>query len=506
MANDATNYNEKLTENELDVIGEVMNISMGSAATAVSAMLDKQVTITTPGLKQSRFGDVNYSDMDPSVLVKINYVEGINGTNVIMFRGRDMQIILNLLMGEEVMPGEDSVFEFDEMSMSAACEVMNQMMGSSATALSEVLGRTVNISTPTAHISERGNNVASSLMELDEGEPVVCISFNLMVESIMDSNFISFLSLALAKEIISSVMPEEALQDASSAPMEAGAGSGAAAGGGADGGGTAGAGGTGGDAPEAQVILDMAPMSEVPPMPELPPLPSMTPDEPKGGGAASVGAGAAAVPGQTPQTQAPPPQMASPPPPPPQAQAPPPQAPPPPPPPPQAQAPPPPQQMPPQMPQAPPQQQAPQMAPPPMYGYPPQMAPQQMPYGMDFNAGQRMVMPMSQLNIKVPQYPDFSEQAKKAISGGGNINLLLGVPLEVSIVIGKTRRKIKDILEFGQGTVLELEKQTGAPAEIIVNGQLLAYGDVIVIGDNFGVRITEIVGTKELMDSLDGHL
>ena len=87
----------------------------------------------------------------------------------------------------------------------------------------------------------------------------------------------------------------------------------------------------------------------------------------------------------------------------------------------------------------------------------------------------------------------------------GNMNLLMGVPLDVSIVIGKTRRKIKEILEFGQGTVLELEKQTGAPAEVIVNGQLLAYGDVIVIGDNFGVRITEIVGTKELMDSLDGQ-
>ena len=113
---------------------------------------------------------------------------------------------------------------------------------------------------------------------------------------------------------------------------------------------------------------------------------------------------------------------------------------------------------------------------------------------------------MSQLNVKMPQYPDFSDQMKKAIAGSGNIGLLMGVPLEVSIIIGKTRRKIREILDFGQGTVLELEKQTGAPAEIMVNGQLLAYGDVIVIGDNFGVRITEIVGTKELMDSLDGHL
>ena len=113
---------------------------------------------------------------------------------------------------------------------------------------------------------------------------------------------------------------------------------------------------------------------------------------------------------------------------------------------------------------------------------------------------------MSQLNVKMPQYPDFSDQIRKAVAGSGNINLLMGVPLEVSIVIGKTKRKIREILEFGQGTVLELEKQTGAPAEIIVNGQLLAYGDVIVIGDNFGVRVTEIVGTKDLMDSLDGRV
>ena len=222
MANDETINEAMLTDNELDVIGEVMNISMGSAATAVSAMLDKQVTITTPTLSQSKFGEVDYSDMDPSVLVKINYVEGINGTNVILFRSRDMHIILNLLMGDESVPADDEVFEFDEMSMSAACEVMKQMMGSSATALSEVLGRTVNISTPTAHISERGHNVASSLMELDEGEPVVCISFSLMVENSMDSNFVSFMSIDLAREIISSVMPEDATPTAISAPSPPG--------------------------------------------------------------------------------------------------------------------------------------------------------------------------------------------------------------------------------------------------------------------------------------------
>lgn len=82
------------------------------------------------------------------------------------------------------------------------------------------------------------------------------------------------------------------------------------------------------------------------------------------------------------------------------------------------------------------------------------------------------------------------------------MNLLMGVQLDVSVIVGRTKRKIKDIMEFGQGTVVELDKQTGSPAEIMVNGQLIAYGDVIVVGDNFGVRITEIVGTKELLDSL----
>lgn len=111
--------------------------------------------------------------------------------------------------------------------------------------------------------------------------------------------------------------------------------------------------------------------------------------------------------------------------------------------------------------------------------------------------------PRPGMDVRRPQFPDFRDQggAVQALSSL-NASLLMGVPLDVSIVIGKTKRKIRDVLEFGPGTVIALDKQTGAPAEIIVNGQLLAYGDVIVIGDNYGVRVTEIVGTKELLDSL----
>ena len=109
----------------------------------------------------------------------------------------------------------------------------------------------------------------------------------------------------------------------------------------------------------------------------------------------------------------------------------------------------------------------------------------------------------NQVSVKKPEFPDYSKQPfYAAVPASSNMNLLMGVQLDVSVIVGHTKRKIKDIMEFGQGTVIELDKQTGAPAEIMVNGQLIAYGDVIVVGDNFGVRISEIVGTKELIDSL----
>lgn len=109
--------------------------------------------------------------------------------------------------------------------------------------------------------------------------------------------------------------------------------------------------------------------------------------------------------------------------------------------------------------------------------------------------------PATPVNVKSTQFPTFTPQVTPGASGG-NMDLLLGVNLDVSVEIGKAKRKIKDIVEFGQGTVIELNKQAGAPVDIMVNGRLLAHGDVVVIDDNFGVRITEIVGTKELMESL----
>jgi len=80
-----------------------------------------------------------------------------------------------------------------------------------------------------------------------------------------------------------------------------------------------------------------------------------------------------------------------------------------------------------------------------------------------------------------------------------NLELLRGVPLGISVEIGRTTKKIKEILELTQGSVVELNKQAGAQVDVMVNGQLIAKGDVVVIGDNFGVRITEIAKREELL-------
>ena len=155
--------------------------------------------------------------------------------------------------------------------------------------------------------------------------------------------------------------------------------------------------------------------------------------------------------------------------------------------------------------QQPPMQQAPQqgypqqqMAP---QGYPQQMPPQGYPQ-QQMKPGRFSNAPV---NVKASKFPDFNDNpinnGMMAPLTNGNMDLLMDVPLNVSVEIGKTKRKMKDILAFTQGTVIPIDKQAGAPVDIIVNGQLIARGDVVVIDDNFAVRITEIVKSK-FMDSL----
>ncbi|MBD5093535.1 MAG: hypothetical protein HDT26_04470, partial [Subdoligranulum sp.] len=213
---------------ELDTIGEILNISMGSAATAVSSMLDKQVIISTPNVEQKRFDGMEYAAMEPAMLVTISYVEGLSGTNVMVFRQKDMQVILNLLMGNDDPPSED--FEFDELSMSAACEVMNQMMGASATALSDFLAMPVNISTPEAKVVD-SEGAYREAIDVKEGDEVVAVMFKMDISEVMSTDFASIMPLKLAKEIVSRVtnqtkqqideIPEQVHTEPAAAPAPA---------------------------------------------------------------------------------------------------------------------------------------------------------------------------------------------------------------------------------------------------------------------------------------------
>ena len=430
-----------LSNEELDTIGEVMNISMGSAATAISTMLDRPVNITTPQLRQDKLANVDCSELEPAIMVKIKYVEGVDGTNIILLRRRDMQIILNLLMGNDDISGTED-FEFDDMSMSAACEVMNQMMGASATALSEVLGFPINISTPESMLIDNITDAYKNFGGENSLETeVIAISFEMDISNILNTTFTSFWPLEMAKKIVDTVTRGVHTEGSDAAPSQ----------------------------PAQQAP---APQQQVPPT-------TMQPD---------MTAQAPAMGAQQPM-----------------------------------------------QPQAMPQQQMPTMQPD-MTAQTPAMGAQQMPQGYGYPAQNMMGMPNygqagwqmpyppmyapngypaypqqqqavnPNVNVQKADFPVFNPGMATKGFGDSNLNLLMNIPLEVSVVIGKTKRKIRDIMDLGQGSVVELDKQTGAPAEIIVNGQLLAYGDVVVVDDNFAVRVTEIVGAEELLQSLTGKI
>lgn len=401
MANEK-DANVEFSSYEIDAVGEILNISMGSAATAVSELLNAKVWITTPQVSVVKAADLNYDRLEPAICVKIVYVSGISGQNMMVLKQDDVQLILNQLMGNPLLVSPD--FEFDEMNISAVSEVMNQMMGASATALSDLLGISVDISTPTPYLIEQTN--FCQLAELDPDETIVAVTFNLSVDGVMNSEFMSVMSVDLAKSLSDKMIEKFH-----------------------------------GDEAEAQPDKQPAPAPAAQPAPAAP----------------------QSAPAPAPQPAAPAPQPDP------------------------AQG------------MAQPQQPTPGA-----YPYPPQGQPAYPGYGYQnqyaaYGAYPPPVPPVNIQNAQLHQFDamDFGLPTDQQ----DNLKLLMGVPLEISVEIGTAKRKVKDILEFTQGTIIELERQAGAPVDVVVNGNLIARGDVVVIDDNFAVRITEIVKSK-FMDSL----
>ena len=188
----------KFNSLEIDAIAEILNISLGASATAVSTMLSRRVDITTPNVAVITKDEFEFADIEPAIGVEITYVSGLSGSNIMLLKRHDVKVICEILMGLDI---PDEEFELNEMNLSAVCEVMNQMMGASSTALSEFLGDVVNISTPVSFETPDLQTFKDKYFE-EDGEKVVAY-FKLKIENSIESQFMNLMSVSLAKKLLS---------------------------------------------------------------------------------------------------------------------------------------------------------------------------------------------------------------------------------------------------------------------------------------------------------------
>ncbi len=379
---------------ERDVIGEVMNISLGSSATSLSTLLGKRVEITVPKVNVIEAKEFSYENMEPAIGVEINYVEGLNGVNLMIWKRMDARLIIEILMGQSI---GDEDFVMDEINTSAICEVMNQMMGSAATALSDFLGKSINISTPLAY--EIDDKTEFKNKYFTDEDVIVAVSFDLSIEGSVQSQFINVMPVALAREIISNFLKgsdivaddssnkNDTIAEGTKASMQS-------------------------EIKESRETIHHAHEEED----EYEEDENENEDEDEDEDEDYV-----------------------------------------------------------------------------------KKAPVKRSSAKKIKLKKKEQVPV---NIRQMQFDEFEEDDEEDLLSQeqmSNLELIMSVPLEISVEIGKTKRQIKEILEFSQGTIIELDKQAGALVDIIVNGQLIAKGEVVVVNDNFGVRIVEIVKKDDLM-------
>lgn len=372
---DAAGDAAELSDVEKDAVGEVANISMGSAATALSSLVNRKVEISTPVVTIANWDDIVDAYERPCVFIQIAYTVGLDGTNLLVLKDSDVKIITDLMMGGD---GTNVDGELGEIHLSAIGEAMNQMMGSAATSVSSMLNKMIDISPPVANVIDLKETVdEGSIDEFLLGR-FVRISFKMEIGNLVNSEIMQLYPFSFAREICDSVM-KNMESSASAAPAEK-AGNQAAA-------------------QTAAPQMGQQPMSQ-------------------------AAAGGQPMMGQMP------------------------------------------------------------MGGQPMMG--------QMPMG-----GQPM-MDMSQMyaqqpvNVQPAQFQPFIGDINP-ITQKENIDLIMDVPLNVTVELGRTSKSIQEILDFSPGTIIELNKIAGEPIDVLVNGKYVAKGEVVVIEESFGIRITEII-------------
>jgi flagellar motor switch protein FliN/FliY len=356
---------ERLSDIERDALGEIGNISMGSAATTLSVLLGHRVSITTPQVSIDTLASIKDHYPMPYLIVEVGYTHGIEGNNILAIQAQDALIIADLMMGGD---GTAPPEELNELHMSAVGEAMNQMMGAVSTSLSTMFNKKIDISPPKVNLIDLAKEDKVTDLVGSE-EKVVRVSFRMEVEGLIDSEIMQILPIDISKDMVSNLMSGS--------------------------------------------------------MPEAAPEPAVTA----------------------------PPVM---------------------------------------------QQQA-QLPVQETYAAPPQQQPaQQQTYATAPMQQQARVA--SNIPVQPAQFSPLSTEPVTV--NDANIGLILDVPLQVTVELGRTKKRIRDILELANGSIIELDKLAGEPVDILVNGKLLAKGEVVVIDENFGVRITDIVSPMERAQNL----
>lgn len=356
---------ELITEIDKDLLGEIGNISMGSASTALYQLINQQVNITTPVVSVTTLKEIRQGFETPNIILDIKYIEGIVGRNILIIKIQDGAVISNLMMGGDGKI-EANLTTLSEIEISAVSEAMNQMIGSAATSMATMFGRKVDISPPTSKIIENDDTAISD--DISEDQPIVKVSFRLTIGDLVDSNIMQIFPIETAKNIVAIMTGED----------------------------------------KGQEKVEAVKQSE--------PIQNKEIEQP---------------------VQAPQPQYA-------------------------------------------PQQQQYQQ---------PQYQPQ-------------YTQPQYQQPVEVHQAAFEPLVPQQGVPPMKNMDLILDVPLDISVVLGRTRKSIQDILNLGTGSLIELEKLAEEPVEILVNGKQIALGEVVVVDENFGVRITSIVSNVERIRNL----
>lgn len=353
------NHDEEgvVTDIEKDTIGEIGNISMGTAATTLSTLLNRKVVITTPKVTVTTAGKLSYEYPIPFVAVDVRYKEGFEGSNVLMINVDDVKIITDIMLGNEEI---DIDRELTELDLSAISEVMNQMMGSACTSLSEIFRKKIDIEPPKSYevTFEEGRETLDVLKSPD---PIIKVSFKMVVEDLIDSELMQLIPLNFGQHMVENLLGEsyksEEIEtwDSEDYPDNSGI--------------------TGDDIMEDRTANNHDIASKG--------TENITKDD-----------------------------------------------------------------------------------------------------------EETISMEKEPVVIRKPEFETFDTTTD--VGYNESIDLVSDIPVEITAELGRTTKKIGEILEYGPGTVVELDKLVGEPLNIYANGKYIAKGEVVVIDDNFGIRITDI--------------